>query len=214
MAQDLEELLATLAAEPEIEIDESAPESGSFPPQVYPGRHPFIFQLMKDEGAGGFDKDPYNQGNHLRVTFQADVQLPDRTDPVSIKYQRVSFYKHPAMANSDGAELLRCLGIGTKPDAPIHIDNFEPKTIITALQQADGRVRGEAVFGWEAYSKDTQEIITTNPRKKPRKKSGKVDIAWPRGADGKYQLSVKFPESGDSAYGRERIVSFKLPTGS
>lgn len=203
MAEDLESLLASLDAEPEVEIDYSAPESGAFPPQIYPGRYRFVFQLAEQDPFGKIEVEgkPY-----LNVVFTALVQAPDKTEPVKVNFCRASFYKHPKMTNSDGGELLRCLGI--KPEG------MKPSDIVAALKQADGRASGEAVFGWEAYSKDTKEVISTNARKKPRKDSGKTDIPWPKGADGKYEQVVKFPESGDSVYGRERIVSYKLPQGS
>lgn len=199
MSEDLETLLASLDAEPEVEIDYSAPESGAFPPEVYPGRYAFIFKLDTEEPFGKIDVDgkPY-----LNVNATHSIITPDKPEGVDVRYQRASFYKHPKMTNSDGGELLRCIGV--KPESN------KPSDIVTALKQADGRARGEAVYGWEAFSKDTKEVITTNPRKKPRK-SGKVDIAWPKGADGKYEQVVKFPESGDSVYGRVRVVSYKLP---
>lgn len=202
MSEDLESLLASLDAEPEVEVNYDAPESGAFAPQVYPGRHDFVFALAENDPFGKIEVEgkPY-----LNVTFTALIQVPDKTDPVKVNYQRASFYKHPKMANSDGAELLRCLAI--------KVESGKPSDIVAALKQADGRARGTAVFGWDAYSKDTGETISTSPRKKARK-NGKVDIAWPKGADGKYELVVKFPESGDSVYGRERIVSYKLPPSS
>jgi hypothetical protein len=200
--EDLESLLASLDQEPEVEINYDAPESGAFPPQVYPGRHSFIFSLADQDAFGKIDVDgkPY-----LNITFTASVQVPEKADPAKVNFCRASFYKHPKMQNSDGAELLRCLGI--------KVESGKPSDIVAALKQADGRARGDAVFGWEAYSKDTEEIISTNPRKKARK-NGRTDIPWPKGPDGKYELVVKFPESGDSVYGRERIVSYKLPQSS
>jgi hypothetical protein len=204
MAENLEELLAALDADPqaEVEIDYDAPESGAFPPQVYPGRHDFIFKLAAE---GAFGKVMVEGKPYLQVTFTAVVQgVEGKPDGVDCNFQRASFFKHPKMKNSDGGELMRCLGI--------ELESRKPSDIAAALQQADGRVRGTAVFGWKAYSKDTKEIISTNPRSKPRKNSGKKDIPWPKGADGKYELVVRFPESGDAAYGRERIVSYKLPT--
>jgi hypothetical protein len=203
MAEDLEQLLATLEAEPEVEINYEAPEGGSFPPQVYPGRHDFIFKLDPEAPFGKIDVEGHP---YLNVTFTAAVVLPDRPEPAEARFQRASFYKHPKRPNSDGGELLRCLGL--KPASNTVRD------IVTVLQQADGRARGTAVFGWEAFARDTKETISTNPRKKARKDSGKVDIPWPKGADGRYELVVKFPESGDSVYGRERIISFKLPTSN
>jgi hypothetical protein len=200
MSEDLESLLASLDAEPEIEVDYSAPESGAFPPQIYPGRYRFGFTLAESDPFGKMmvEGKPY-----LQVTFTAMVTAPDKPEPVKVNFQRAGFYKHPKMPNSDGAELLRCLGI--KPET------MAARDVVTALKQADGRSMGEAVFGWEAYSKDTGEIISTSPQKKARKKSGRVDIPWPKGTDGRYEPVVKFPESGDSVYGRERIVSYKLP---
>lgn len=200
---DLETLLASLDAEPEVEVNYDVPESGAFPPQVYPGRHDFIFQLAEE---GAFGKIEVEGKPYLNVTFTALVQVPDKPEPVKVNYCRASFYKHPKMSNSDGGELLRCLGL--KPDS------LKPSDIVASLKQADGRARGTAVFSWEAYSKDTKEVISTAPRKKPRKDSGKVDIPWPKGVDGKYEMVVKFPESGDAVYGRERIASYKLPSGN
>jgi len=203
MAEDLETLLASLDAEPEVEIDYDAPESGSFPPQIYPGRHDFIFALDPENP---FGKAQREGKDYLEVTFTAKVPTTDKPDGVDVRFQRVNMYKHPSRPNHDIGELMRCLGVKAAGN--------KPSDLVAALKQADGRARGAAVFGWEAYSKDTQEIISTNPQKKPRKKSGKQDMPWPKGADGKYSMTVKFPESGDSAYGRERIVSYKLPTSN
>jgi hypothetical protein len=202
MAEDLESLLATLDSEPEVEIDYEAPESGAFPPEIYPGRYAFIFHLAEQDGFGSIKVEgkPY-----LNTTFTAEVQTPEKVEPVKVNFQRASFYKHPKMTNSDGGELLRCLGVKPATNAP--------RDIVAALKQADGRSGGEAVFGWEAFSKDTGERITTNPRSKANKKTGKTDIPWPKGVDGRYELTVKFPESGDTVYGRVRIVSYKLPKG-
>jgi hypothetical protein len=203
MADDLESLLAQLDAEPDVEINYDAPESGSFPPEVYPGRYRFIFALDPDNPWGKQEVDgrPY-----LQVSYTAQIQVPEKPEPVSVRFQRASLFKSPKRENSDIGELLRCLGIKA--------EGTKASDIVAALKAADGRAGGEAVFGWEAYSKDTQEVISTSPQKKPRKKSGKTDIAWPKGADGKYEPTVKFPESGDSAYGRVRVVSYKLPPRS
>lgn len=200
--EDLESLLASLDAEPEVEIDYEAPESGSFPPEVYPGRHAFIFKL---DAETPFDKIVVDGKPYLNVNATHSIITPEKPEGVDVRFQRASFYKHPKMGNSDGGELLRCIGV--KPASN------KPSDIVLALKQADGRARGEAVYGWEAYSKDTQEVISTNARKKARK-NGKTDIPWPKGADGKYEPVVRFPESGDSAYGRVRAVSYKLPTSS
>jgi hypothetical protein len=203
MAEDLESLLASLDAEPEVEVNYDAPESGSFPPEVYPGRYDFIFKL---DAETPFDKMTVDGKPYLVVNATHSIITPEKPEGVDVRFQRASFYKHPKMTNSDGGELLRSLGI--KPDS------LKPSDIVTALKQADGRARGTAVYGWEAYSKDTKEVISTNPRGKARKDTGKKDMAWPKGADGKYTPTVKFPESGDAAYGRVRVVSYKLPSGS
>lgn len=198
---DIEELLASLTVEQEAdEIDWDAPEAGSFPPQVYPGRHRFMFAL---DPQTPFDTQEYEGKRYLRVNFTAKVQLPEKSEPVDVRFQRANMIKFEGRPNHDVGELLRCLGVRT--------EDSNPRTIITALQQADGRASGEAVFGWEAFAKDTNERITTNARSRPNKKTGKLDIPWPKGADNKYLLTVKFPESGDTVYGRERIVSYKLP---
>ena len=200
MSDDLESLLASLESEPVAEIDWNAPESGSFPPTLYPGRHRFIFHLAEQDA---FDKVDIQGKPYLNVTFEAEVRPPDLADSARIRFLRASTFKTSPTRNSDVVELLRCLGL--RP-----ADNSN-RAIVETLKQADGRASGEAVFGWEAYSKDTKEVISTSPRKKARKDSGKTDIPWPKEADGRYSLVVKFPESGDSVYGRERIISFKLP---
>ena len=200
MSDNLEELLATLDQEPEVEVNYEAPESGSFPPEVYPGRYDFIFKLDTESP---FDKMVVDGKPYLVVNATHSIVTPEKPEGVDVRFQRASFYKHPKMTNSDGGELLRCLGI--------KLDSTKASEIVTALRQADGRARGSAVYGWEAYAKDTQELVTTNPRGKARK-NGKKDIAWPKDASGRYTITVKFPESGDAAYGRVRVVSYKLPT--
>jgi hypothetical protein len=199
---NLEDLLAELNAEPEVEVNYDAPESGSFPPEVYPGRYDFIFKLDPENP---FDKIMVDGKPHLMVNATHSIITPEKPEGADVRFQRASFYKHPKMTNSDGGELLRCLAIRPTENTA--------KAITEALLQADGRARGSAVYGWEAYSKDTQETISTNPRSKARK-NGNKDIAWPKGADGKYELTVKFPQSGDAVYGKVRVISYKLPAGS
>ena len=199
MTEDLETLLSSLDAEPEVEVNYDAPESGSFPPQLYPGRYDFIFHLDPDKP---FDKIEVDGHPYLSVTYSAGVRLPDKAEPATVRYLRASFYKHPKMTNSDGGELLRCLGV--KPES------LKASDIVTALRQADGRAGGSAIFGWEARDRDTEEIFSTSPRKKARK-NGRTDMPWPKGGDGRYAATVTFPESGASAYGREFVVSYKLP---
>lgn len=204
MPENLEELLSHLDSGEEIAVDYDAPEAGVFPPQVYPGPHEFVFHLAKE---GAFDKITVDGKDYLNVTFSAEIQLPEKAEPVTVNFLRASAFKSPkapAGTNSDVGELLRCLGI--------RLESHKATDIAHALQQADGRARGRAVFGWEAYCKSCEEVVATSPQKKPRK-NGHTDVAWPKGADGRYEMVVKCPSCGDSMYGRERISrgGFKLP---
>lgn len=197
MSDDLESLLAQLEPEPPQEIDWDAPESGQFPPQVQPGPHEFVFHLNEQKA---FDLVKVQDHPYLTVIWDAEVRVPDSAEPKLVKFLRASSYK-PQGRNSDMGELFRCLNV--KPESG------QPRDMSTALKQADGRAGGSFVLGWERYCKTCDQRVSTNPRK--RKKTGRDDVAWPRDAQGKPELAVKCPLCGDPGYGREFVVTYKLP---
>lgn len=215
---NLDEVLSSLTEEALPEIDYNAPEAGAFPPKLYPGVYTnWGFKLPDNtDELASIQEIETEQGQpkkkFLQVTFTASIDprlTPDKfiraspeaelPEEVLLKFQRASFYQSAKMKaagmNSQGGELLRNLGLRVEP--------LTPQNIVVALQGADGRARGTGIdVGWEVYDKGLDIRISTHPNKK------KKDIAWPRGADGKYELMATFP-NGQKAYGRETIMRFK-----
>ena len=122
-------------------------------------------------------------------------------------FQRISDYRSDKMTMSQAAELIRCLGL---------VDEIKQQTggkltrpaLITALQQADGRARGSASFIWRAYFPDTKTTVSTKPRKGKGKRAD--EVAWPKNADGTFAPMATDPATGDKAYGKLEISSFKV----
>lgn len=206
MSQNLEELLAKLSPEetPD-EIDWDAPESGSFPPQVQPGPHAFIFRLYEEEP---FASVTIQGKDYLQVNFNGEVT--DVGEPKTIRFQRVNMYKHPNMNMASYAELMRSIGIKPEHNPP------SPAEVVREFQGADGRAHGVGEVAWRFYCKTHEVTISTNPRSRKRKSDNEKikDISWPKNADGTFQLAVTCPKCGSSApkqYGREEFVRFFSP---
>ena len=195
------------------EVDYDAPESGSFPPTIYPGVYDFQFALpeSQDDQFGVVEiGDP--KVAHLLVNFTAripthsikDDQLtgerPD-LDFVDLRFQKVNTYKSPKMQNSFLGELLRSLNLKIQP--------FTKEGVKAALRENDGRVMGRGSVAWRSYCKSCDLTISTAPRK--AKNGKKADVPWPKSNDGKPKLRANCPNCGTGYYGREEINGFKLP---
>lgn len=205
MSKNLEELLAGLSDEPLPEIDWDSPEAGSFPPQVAPGPHAFVFSL--------YDEDPFDvvkiEGkDFLSVNFSGEVT--DIGEPKTIRFQRVNMYKHPNVNMASAAELMRSLGLRTASNPPSSRD------VVTVFQGASGKAHGVGEVAWRFYCKTHELTISTSPRSRKQKSTGfkMKDTPWPRNADGTFQLAVTCPLCGVNSpkqYGREEFVRFFSP---
>jgi len=195
------------------EIDYEAKEQGGgeYVPRVYPGVYPFKFEL---EDENPFEIREYTikktgeQVKDFTVNHKAVISIPDSDgiqQEVTIRFCQAGFHqftnKQGKKFNSQGAELLRSLGI-----TPDEIGGTKPSRALVeqALRAASGRRMGRCVVNWERYDKETKQTISTQGRK--------GQLRWPKGKDGKYELEVAFPD-GDKGYGRERVTGYKLPQG-
>src|SRR6266436_3655602 len=170
MAENLDELLASLSDEVMPEIDWAAPEAGQFPPQVKPGVYDFIFKLREDEPFGSIEVEGKK---YLNIIFDADIQVNGETK--SVNYNRVSAYKHHKMRMSGTSELMRSLNLRPASNPP------SPKKIVETFQGASGRARGKTEVGWRFYCKQCDATVATSPRKRKNKAGVKVkDADWPR----------------------------------
>lgn len=180
----------------EIEIDYNAPEPGSFPPQVEPGKYNFVFKLA-DKEPFSFSPIPKNGGsNQLIVKLAPEVVLPGG-EVKRVAFQQVNTFKSPKMSNSSVGELLRALDI--------RLDRPTVGNIREALTAASGQKTFRGEVAWEAYFKDTQVTVSTQPRK------SKGDLPWPKDANGKLEQFAANPATGDKVYARERITRYLLP---
>lgn len=184
--------------EPVPEVDWSAPESGAFPPALTVGVHEFAFALADDP----FNTQEIQGKKYLQVTYSATATLEDGSER-TLNFQRASTFQNDAMKkaglNHMMGELLRALG--TRIEGPL-----TPATIADALQQATAeRKHFKGEVAWRKYCKACDQTISTAPRKK------KGDIAWPKGADGSYELVVACPKCGEKGYGNAEIIRFRLP---
>lgn len=182
-----------------MEINYDAPEPGSFPPAIEPGTHEGIFTLDAEEPFGTVKVEGKD---YLQVTHGAKIIVDG--EEKAVNFMRASWYKSPKMAkagmNSAAAELTRSLGIKIE-------GALTPEKWKLAMQQADGRMRFTADYGWELYCRNCQETtVSTSPNKK------KGQQPWPRTADAKPIPSVGCPKcKGTPSFGNVRIVRYKLP---
>ncbi len=206
MAENLDELLASLSDEVMPEIDWAAPEAGAFPPQVKPGVYDFIFKLHEgDDGPWGSIE--VEGKKYLNVIFDADVQVNGESK--SVNFNRVSAYKHPKVALAGTSELMRSLNLRPASNPPSN------KDIVDTFMGASGRARGKGEIAWRYYCKQCDVTVATSPRKRKNKSGNKVkDAAWPRNADGTFQDAVTCPQCGSAGmkqYGREEFTRFFSP---
>jgi|SRR5579862_1153 len=204
--------LENLPEEVSGEVNWDAPESGSFPPTIYPGVYPFLFMLPESQ-EDQFEAVRIDNRDYLQVNFTAAIPIsevpeerfvfgkPEGEDYVYVRFERANAYKTEKMPNHSLGELCRSLGVKVEP--------FTKSMIIDTLRSADGKARGLAEFKWDAYVKSDEVTITTSPRKKP-KQGKKTDIPWPKDKNGKLITAATAPD-GSQVYGRERINRFKLP---
>jgi RNase P subunit RPR2 len=199
MAVNINDLDLTPESVPEI--DWEAPESGSFPPQIWPGIHEFAFALAED-GDGPFGVAEIQGQKCLEVTFSA-ITENDQHDEVALNFQRATTFLNQAMRaahlNHKVGELIRSLGM--KIEGPM-----TKEKIGDALNEASAaRQHFHAEVEWRRYCKSCETTVSTHPRKK------KGAVAWPRDADKRPELIVACPTCGDKGYGEARITRFKLP---
>lgn len=211
---NLSELNLSDDAVPQIDWD--APESGSIPPAVYPGIYTLQFK-MPEEQSEWFDKqkvnmvknDPNTARDFLVLRYipavmmwhehkdSAGQAVPNPTDPstpLSLPPQKASFFKNERMPISQGGELLRALGI--RLDGPIK------DQLPAALAKVNGNVSFMVEVGWRTYFKATETTMSTSPRKK------RGELAWPKNAQGQYELLGVNPVNGEKSYGYPEV--FKI----
>ncbi len=198
-----------LPPEEAVDIDYNAPEPGSFPPQLYPGTFQFLFKLEDDP----LDTVTIQGNKYLQIQHIAVTQVQD-TDPatgeqiaheVALRFQRVNDYKHPKVPNSSLGDLIRALDLHfTGP--------LTRGAIIAELQGISERRSYTAEVGWRVYCKACEMEIATHTRKK-RVKAGE-QVAWPKGADGRFIDMAECPKCHTKMYGNAEIVRYKLPEGS
>jgi len=194
------------------EIAWDAPESGSYPPQLYPGDYTFIFKLEEDPYARveieceDLIKRKFLQIMHIAKT-EVQEPVPDKpgefaTHEVALRFQRVNFYKHSKMHNSSAGDLIRSLRIR-------FTGGLYPEPIDQELRAIEERRSYLAEVGWRAYCKSCEIEISTHPRKK-RIKSGD-QVAWPKNGDGRYVEQAACPKCNTKMYGNAEIMRYKLP---
>ena len=210
----LDELLAQLPPEEPVEVDWDAPEGGLYPPSVPVGDHIFTFKLADEAfSVQQIQGKPYLQVNYTATT---DVDGAERT----LNFQRASMYQSDKMKarrmNASMVELVRALGL--KVDAPV-----TNAKLVDALKTADSQaLRFGASVRWRGYCnhgnpEDRKGAFTVSTQ--PAKASGDrpAEHAWPRDAEGRFELFVKCPKCGVSVKANAEINRFKLPasdTGS
>lgn len=200
-------------------VDWDAPEAGQTPPPVYPGVYTLRFR-MPEKMEDWFDSNevemvknnPATKRKFLVLNYEVDVIAshatreaaavpvpldPATNAPIHLGPQRASFFKSDKMMISEGAELMRALGV--------RLDNILTE-VEGAVQQLNGRVTFMAEVGWRAFFKSTTTTITTHPR---GKKSG--DLPWPRKADGVVELLATNPGTGEKAYGYANVAKIIAP---
>jgi hypothetical protein len=202
-----------LSADATPEVDWDAPESGNLPPALKPGEYLFLFKLS-DNREDWFDAIEAKVGENpdktpikrrflvLQYTPVAvansggtPIANEDGT-PITLPKQRSSFYKSDKMLISQGAELLRCLGIKIT-------GAMTPAAVEQAVQQVDGRVQFNGQLGWRTFFRDTETTVSTFPRRK------KGELAWPQNGDRTYQDMAVDPSTGQKAYGYPEIYRVK-----
>lgn len=191
-----------------IEIDYNAPEPGSFPPSLYPGTYTFLFKLEDDPlDTVEIEGRKYLQVRHIAKT---EVQEPSPNDPstmvtrdVELRFQRVNAYKHPKMANSSLGDLIRSLDL--RFSGPMTTQN-----IVAELRGIEERKSYQAEVGWRTYCKSCEKEVATHPRKKKVKEGSQV--AWPKGADGRFTDMAECPGCHSKMFGNAEVVRYKLPT--
>lgn len=205
-----------LPPEPVGDIDYNAPELGSFPPPIKPGRYTFVFHLGPVPDAPSSDyfdtveiEDPPKSGQkrkYMQVLHHATTTItkPSPDDPslivnedVVLTYQRVNFYKHPKMANSSAGDLIRAMGL-------VVTGPLSPQAVANLFQEASGRVSYEAEVLWRIYCCDHN--VSTQPRK------SKGDTPWPKAVNGELPEMAECPVCHQKKYAQPEISRYKLPT--
>lgn len=187
-------------------IDYNAPEPGSFPPQLNPGNYRFVFHLEEDP----WDTVLIEGRKYMQVVHKATTTLQGAAanngmggeQEIELRFQRVNFYKHPAMANSSAGDLIRALNLQVT-------GGLTPQAVASLFQSVDGRASYDAEVGWRVYCKDDEIEVSTHARKK-KIKAGE-QVPWPKGADGKLLEQATCPKCKRRMFGNAEIMRYKLP---
>lgn len=195
------------------QVDWDAPESGSFPPRLYPGTYEFIFRLPETQDEQFkvveiLNKDRGVKEAHLQVNFTASIPQhayaghtvgdpPESGEEINIPFNRASFYKSTKMPISMAADLMRSLGIRLS-------GAFTKSAVMQAFREADGRAVGHGDLVWRAYCKNCDHTISTQPNKK------RNEQPWPK-EGGQWALQATCAKCGAKYFGREELNRFKLP---
>jgi hypothetical protein len=204
MAVNLNDL--NLVEEEVPQVDWDAPEGGLYPPSIPVGDHDFIFKLADDP----YQSIQREGKNALQVTYAATTTV-DGTEK-TLNYQRVNTHRSAGMVaarrNASAFELLRALGTRvTEPTA---------KNIAAALEDASNSAKHfTAGVQWRGYcdhgvkgAKDGIEVATRPSKKKV---AAGTQFAWPRNADGQFELFVTCPKCKQGMKVNAEIADFHLP---
>jgi len=207
---DLRELGLTEEAAPQVDWD--APEAGKTPPPVFPGLYKLLFSLPEDKSTW-FDAveretikgKPESKRKFLELTYTpiivADGQgrplANEDGTPIQMGPQRVNTYMSPKMHIHQFAELLRACGV--------RIEGSFLAEIEVTVAQMNNKATFDAELIWRCYFKSTDTTYSTAPRKK------QGELPWPRTSDGNFELMVKNPATGESAYGYLEVARARLP---
>lgn len=189
---------------------EQSAGKGNFPPTLKPGSYRGIFKLAPVGDAIGkvqrqgreFLNCKYNiLIDHAGIAADRFTREPKFPDTL-IRYNDANTYRSGAMKSSRLEDLF--FALGGKP-AGAHATNAE---IIATLKAADGQTAIMVDVGWRA---SVQKGVATNDQGREYKTYDEFSTfdprftAWPKNADGSYQLQVKFA-NGEEKYGKLAVV--------
>lgn len=209
-------------------VDWDAPEAGKTPPAAFPGRYIFLFKLpeSRDDWFDVVERDvikgqPTSKKKFLELTCtpgivaavlpdgtQQPILNPDDNSQIVLGPQRFNMYMNPKMRIHRLAELIRACGVREERNFLAKEANGEYviANLVTAL---DGKATFDGELIWRAYFKSTDTTVSTSPR---GRKSG--ELAWPRNAQGEFELLATNPATGEKAYGYAEIAAVHMPTQS
>lgn len=222
---DLNSLGLNESSAPQVDWD--APEAGKTPPAAFPGRYIFLFKLpeSKDDWFDQVEREvvrnqPTSKRKFLELTCIPDIIAaimpdgsqqpilnPETNERISLGPQRFNMYMNPKMSIHRLAELLRSCGVREERNLLAKTEGgvYVIDELVTALN-GNATFDGEGI--WRTYFKSTSTTISTHPRKKAG------ELAWPRNAQGEYELLATNPQTGEKAFGYFEITGLHTPTQS